>query len=75
MNKLESRRKFLKRGGLWGAGLMVAPMVLRAETLGLGGRVGPNGRINMGFIGNSDDGWVELFDGKSLEGWWRSRNC
>lgn len=51
MNKLESRRKFLKRGGLWGAGLMVAPLVLRAETLGLGGRVGPNGRINIGFIG------------------------
>ena len=26
-------------------------MILRAETLGLNGRVGPNGRINMGFIG------------------------
>lgn len=51
MNTLKSRRKFLKQGGLLGAGFLVAPMVLRAETLGLGGRVGPNSRINIGFIG------------------------
>ena len=34
-----------------GAGFFAAPMMLRAETLGLRGRVGPNSRINMGFIG------------------------
>ena len=34
-----------------GASILAAPMILRAETLGLNGRVGPNGRINMGFIG------------------------
>ena len=51
MSRLESRREFIKQGALVGAGFFAAPMVLRAETLGLRGRVGPNSRINMGFIG------------------------
>ena len=28
-----------------------APMILRAETLGLNGRVGPNSRINLAYVG------------------------
>ena len=50
-NTQSSRRHFLKQGAVLGASLYAAPMILRAETLGLNGRVGPNGRINMGFIG------------------------
>ncbi|MGJ8652255.1 MAG: Gfo/Idh/MocA family protein [Opitutaceae bacterium] len=46
-----SRREFLKKGTALGASLFAAPMILRAETLGLNGRVGPNSRITMGFIG------------------------
>jgi len=46
-----SRRDFLKTGAMLGASIVGAPMILRAETLGLNGRVGPNSRINMGFIG------------------------
>ena len=42
-----NRRSFLKKGAL----LAAAPMVLRAEVLGLNGRIGPNSRITMGFIG------------------------
>ncbi|ADE53845.1 Gfo/Idh/MocA family protein [Coraliomargarita akajimensis] len=42
-----TRRHALKLG----ASLLAAPLILKAETLGLNGRVGPNGRINMGFIG------------------------
>jgi len=50
-NTHTSRRRFLKQGAVLGASLYAAPMILRAETLGLNGRVGPNSRINMGFIG------------------------
>lgn len=48
---LTSRRKFLKDGATLGASLITAPMILRAETLGLNGRVGANSRINLGIIG------------------------
>lgn len=47
-----SRRKFLKAGAAFGASLFTAPMILRADTLGLNGRVGPNSRINIGLIGS-----------------------
>ncbi|MGB0344408.1 MAG: Gfo/Idh/MocA family protein [Coraliomargarita sp.] len=47
----KSRRRFLKQGPALGASLLAAPMVLRAEVLGLNGRIGPNSRINIGFIG------------------------
>ena len=46
-----TRRDFLKQGVALGASLFSTPMILRAETLGLNGRVGPNSRINIGFIG------------------------
>jgi predicted dehydrogenase len=46
-----SRRNFLKRGALLGATASLAPQILSADTLGLNGRVGPNSRINVGFIG------------------------
>lgn len=46
-----SRRRFLQQGVAVGASLLAAPMILKAETLGRNGRVGPNSRINMGFIG------------------------
>lgn len=49
--KRTSRRQFLKQGRALGASLLAAPMVLRAEVLGLNGRVGPNSRIQVGFIG------------------------
>lgn len=48
----QSRREFLKKGTALGASLFAAPMILRADTLGLNGRIGPNSRINMGFIGH-----------------------
>ncbi|MGJ8639401.1 MAG: Gfo/Idh/MocA family protein [Opitutaceae bacterium] len=47
----KSRREFLKKSTLFGASLVAAPMILRAETLGLNGRIGPNSRINVGFVG------------------------
>ena len=46
-----TRRGFLKQGAALGTCILAAPMILRADTLGLNGRVGPNGRINMGFVG------------------------
>lgn len=46
-----SRRNFLKGGALFGATASLAPQILSADTLGLNGRVGPNSRINVGFIG------------------------
>ncbi|HAV13996.1 MAG TPA: gfo/Idh/MocA family oxidoreductase [Opitutae bacterium] len=46
-----TRRSFLKQGAAFGASLLAAPMILRADTLGLNGRVGANSRINIGFIG------------------------
>ncbi len=51
VDKKTSRRAVLKKGTALCASLLAAPMILRAETLGLNGRVGPNSRINMGFIG------------------------
>ena len=50
-NTAHTRRTFLKQSAALGASLIAAPMILRAETLGLNGRVGANSRINMGFIG------------------------
>ncbi|WOO40625.1 Gfo/Idh/MocA family oxidoreductase [Rubellicoccus peritrichatus] len=47
----QSRRDFLKTGAAAGAAFLSAPMILRAETLGVNGHVGPNSRINIGFIG------------------------
>lgn len=46
-----SRRTFLKQGAMLGGSLFAAPLILRAETLGLNGKTGPNSRINIGFIG------------------------
>ena len=60
-----SRRRFLKTslgtaGAFWGA-----PQILRAETLGTGGRAAANSRIGMGFIGMGliSDGHVRSFPG------------
>ena len=49
-----SRRSFLKQAAALGASLFAAPMILRAETLGLNGRTGPNSRINLGLIGHGN---------------------
>jgi len=46
-----SRRLFLKQSGIWGASVLSAPLILSAETLGLNGRIGPNSRINVSYIG------------------------
>ena len=46
-----NRRTFIKTGVTATASLWAAPMVLRAETLGLNGKTGPNSRINVAFIG------------------------
>ncbi len=47
-----SRRSFLKKSATLGASILAAPMILKADTLGLNGRVSPNNRINMAFIGH-----------------------
>lgn len=49
--KKQSRRGFLKDGATLGAAVLGAPSILRAETLGINGHVGPNSRINFGVIG------------------------
>jgi len=46
-----SRRHFLKQGAALGASFFTAPMIARAESLGLNGAISANNRINMGFIG------------------------
>lgn len=46
-----SRRAFIKQGSLLGASIWAAPSILRAETLGLNGKTGPNSRLTLGFIG------------------------
>lgn len=46
-----SRRDFLKKTGLLGASLLAAPMVVSADVLGLNGRIGPNSRINIAYVG------------------------
>lgn len=51
LNEKQSRRRFLKTGVTMGAALISAPTILKAETLGINGHVGPNSRINLGFIG------------------------
>jgi predicted dehydrogenase len=51
VKKTTSRRTFLKQGATLSAALWSAPMILRAETLGLNGKTGPNSRINLGYIG------------------------
>lgn len=45
-----SRRQFLK-SSLGAAGAVLAPQIVRAETLGNANKVGANSRIGMGFIG------------------------
>ena len=49
--KIFKRRSFLKKGAALCVTASVAPMILRAETLGLNGRVGPNSRINLAYVG------------------------
>jgi predicted dehydrogenase len=49
--KILKRRSFLKKGAALCVTASVAPMILRAETLGLNGRVGPNSRINLAYVG------------------------
>lgn len=49
--KSVSRRRFLRNSLALGATVATAPQILSASTLGLNGRVGPNSRINIGFIG------------------------
>lgn len=50
-NSQTTRRSFLKQSATIGASMFAAPMFLSAETLGLNGRISPNNRINLGFIG------------------------
>jgi predicted dehydrogenase len=45
------RRDFLKGSALLGGTSFLAPLILKAETLGLSGTVSPNNRINIGLIG------------------------
>jgi len=56
-----TRRNFLKALGLLSASVM-APQIVRAETLGLGGGVAANSRIAMGFIGVGGKGSRNLGD-------------
>ena len=49
--KILKRRVFLKKGAALCVTASAAPMILRAETLGLNGRVGPNSRINLAYVG------------------------
>ena len=49
--KIIKRRSFLKKSAVICVTSSVAPMILRAETLGLNGRVGPNSRINLAYVG------------------------
>lgn len=51
MTAHHSRRSFMKRGAFLGASLFAAPMILRSETLGINGRTGANGRVNIAYIG------------------------
>ena len=46
-----SRRSFLQKGAAICATASAAPMILSAQTLGLNGRVGPNSRINLAYVG------------------------
>lgn len=56
-----SRRQFIKTmGAVWAASLF--PQIVRAETLGLGGGVAANSRLQMGFIGTGGKGCRNLGD-------------
>ncbi len=50
-NTVNSRRGFLKKTGVLGASIFTAPMIVGADVLGLNGRVGPNARINVAYVG------------------------
>ena len=50
-NSASSRRRFLKTSFAAAAGAVVAPQIIRAETLGNATKVAANSRIGMGFIG------------------------
>ncbi|MEM0965798.1 MAG: Gfo/Idh/MocA family oxidoreductase [Verrucomicrobiota bacterium] len=51
LKQKQTRRGFLKAGASLGAALIGAPTILRAETLGMNGSIGPNSRINLAIIG------------------------
>lgn len=59
-----SRRRFLK-SSLGAAGAVLAPQIIRAETLGNASKAAANSRIGMGFIGMGliSDGHVRSFPG------------
>ena len=45
------RRRFLQKGAGFCLGASSAPMILSAQVLGLNGRIGPNSRIQIGYVG------------------------
>lgn len=59
-----SRRRFLK-SSLGAAGAVLAPQIIRSETLGNASKAAANSRIGMGFIGMGliSDGHVRSFPG------------
>jgi hypothetical protein len=58
-----SRREFLRTSLASAAGVMLAPTIVPAATLGRGGAIGPNQRITMGFIGVGGQGGGHLLGG------------
>ncbi len=56
-----SRRNFLK-AALFGAASVMAPQIVRAETLGLGGGTAANSRVQLGFIGVGSRGGRSMKD-------------
>ncbi len=48
---MNSRREFLKKTALLGVSGLAAPIISKASTLGLNGRIGANSRINLAYIG------------------------
>ena len=58
MNHMK-RRSFLKTLAATGAGI-TCPVFLKAETLGLNGRIAPNSRIHVGLIGIGSQGGGHL---------------
>jgi len=56
--KLMKRREFLRRSGL-AAATLTLPLIVPREVLGRGGVVGPNDRIQLGFVGLGGRGrWI-----------------
>ena len=51
-----SRRQFLKRTTAAALAASVAPQIVPSSVLGMGGKVSPNNRITVGFIGTGDHG-------------------